>query len=138
MPDWSIKIVEGDDGKTRFVPDQINANPGDPLQAGQDDLVCWNNTTTQTHQPWPTDKNFVPTTAARGDGVYLSDPIPAGGSSRPSYGVAQPTPTPPPDGPPPPPPSQWTVYYYCKTHPNEVSERGTIAAQAVQSTVIDE
>jgi hypothetical protein len=54
----------------------------------------------------------------RGSAKYLSDEIPPQGSSRPSYDVAQPA--------GPPPPSTWTVYYYCKRHPDVISERGTI------------
>lgn len=131
MPDWSIKIVKGDDGKTRFVPDQIGAEPGDPLQAYQDDLVSWNNTTAQQHQPWPTDAKYEPLSGElvkRGNALYMSDPIPGGQSSRPSYGVALPK--------NPPNQKAWTVYYYCKTHPDEESERGTISAKVVPVTVI--
>jgi hypothetical protein len=133
--------VKGADGKTRFAPDQIGVEPGGALQAGQDDLVSWNNTTGQTHQPWPTDDKFNPLPAKkvpRGGPLYLSDPIPPGESSRPSYGVAQPPAPPsktPPTGKTPPtkpaPPTQWTVFYYCKNHPNAQSEQGTINAQVV-------
>lgn len=140
MPDWSITIVEGADGKTRFAPDQTGVKPGGALQAGQDDLVSWNNTTDQTHQPWPTKQDFTPLPAKqvqRGSALYLSDPIPPGESSRPSYNVAQP-PAPPSKTPPsktpstkPTPPTQWTVFYFCKNHPNAKSERGTIRAKVV-------
>jgi hypothetical protein len=129
MPDWSIKIVTGKDGKTRFAPDQIGVKPGGALQAYQDDLVSWNNTTDQKHQPWPTDANYKPlpsTQVKRGNALYMSDPIPANQSSRPIYDVAQPT-----VAKGQTPPTQWTVYYYCKTHPNEQSERGTINAKVV-------
>lgn len=121
MPDWSIKIVQTASGAT-FVPDLYGAKPGDPLQAQQDDLVTWNNTTDDPHQPWPSDASYNPLPDSqvlpRGGPNYLSDVIPAQGSSRPSYDVAQPA--------GPPKPSTWTVYYCCKLHPKAVSERGTI------------
>jgi hypothetical protein len=120
MPDWSIKIVQAGSGAA-FVPDLYGAKPGDPLQAQQDDLVTWNNTTDDSHQPWPTDANYNPlpdSQVPRGSATYLSDVIPPQGSSRPSYDVAQPAGT--------PPPSTWTVYYCCKLHPGVTSERGTI------------
>lgn len=131
MPDWSIKIVTNSSGKAAFVPDLKGAKPGSPLKAQQDDLVTWNNTTTQTHQPWPTDANYKPLPASqvtRGSALYMSDPIPPGQSSRPDYDVAQPSTT--------PAPQKWTVYYYCKKHPGETTERGTIQATVIPTTVI--
>jgi hypothetical protein len=110
MPDWSIKIV-GSGNATSFAPKA--------QQAQQDDLVSWNNTTNETHQPWPLDGNGNPIKSPS-PGEYLSDPIPPGRSSRPAYNVAQPATSPPPDS--------WTVSYYCKNHPNRPSERGTIVA----------
>ena len=112
MPDWSIKIVSASSGGgAAFQPDLQGYSQGDPLPAQQDDLVSWNNTTDDTHQPWPTDSNYNPLSDAdvlpRGSATYLSDPIPAGKSSRPSYDVAQ------PDGSP----QTWTIYYFCKLHP---------------------
>ena len=125
MPDWSIKIVStGSGARAAFVPDLVGAKPGDPLQAQQDDLVTWNNTTKQTHQPWPTDSHYKPlpdSQVPRGSANYLSDPIPAGQSSRPSYDVAQPDDE----------PETWTVYYCCKQHP---TERGKIIATVVPSS----
>jgi len=125
MPDWSIKIVPANSGSgAAFQPDLNGYEPGDPLIAQQDDLVSWNNTTGDTHQPWPTDSNYNPLSDAdvlpRGGPNYLSDPIPGGQSSRPSYDVAQPGTT--------PAPSSWIVYYYCKLHPTIETERGTIEA----------
>jgi len=114
MPDWSIKIVPSvSGGGASFVPNN--------LVAQQDDLVTWNNTTNETHQPWPTDANYKPKDVKPGSPEYLSNEIPAGGSSRPSYDVAQPAAVAPAK-----PPNEWTVYYYCSKHPNVVSERGTI------------
>jgi hypothetical protein len=125
MPDWSIKIVQAGGGAT-FVPDLYDAKPGDPLQAQQDDLVTWNNTTNDPHQPWPSDANYNPLPDSqvlpRGGPNYLSDEIPPQGSSRPSYDVAQPAAVPPSTTGP----STWTVYYCCKIHPTAASERGTI------------
>jgi hypothetical protein len=128
MPDWSIKIVKSGSGAA-FQPDIQGYNPGDPLPAQQDDLVTWNNTTKKKHQPWPTDSNYnlLPSSEVPPTGPnYLSNPIPAGQSSRPSYDVAQPTP--PVTTPPTPPPQSWTVYYACKLHPTSKTERGTIEA----------
>jgi hypothetical protein len=135
MPDWSIKIVPAaSGGGAAFVPDLLGAQPGDPLQAQQDDLVTWNNTTSETHQPWPADENYNPLPDSqvlpRGSAGYLSDEIPPGGSSRPSYDVAQPPL--PPDAPHGArPPATWNVFYCCKLHPTVASERGMIVGTAV-------
>jgi len=117
MPDWSIKIVESG-GTTSFAPVTLDAM--------QDDLVCWNNKTAAEHQPWPADENYVPLTdVPRTSTQYMSDPIAPGGSSRPSYDVAQPAPVPPATVGP----NNWTVYYVCKNHPTVESERGIITGQ---------
>ncbi len=114
MPDWSIKIVPSGTGAA-FVPDLQGARPGDPLKAWQDDLVTWNNTTKKTHQIEVT--KVEPAGTGSLPGNFISDPIPAAGSSRPSYDVAQPTGN--------PAPTNWIVYYRCKLHPQE---QGTIEA----------
>jgi hypothetical protein len=131
MPDWSIKIVPCDTGEgAAFVPDLKGKSAGDPLETMQDDLVTWNNTTKEEHQPWPADSeyNALPNDQVlpRGGANYLSDIIPAGGSSRPSYDVAQPAAIPPATDPP----AQWTVYYICALHPYVETERGTIIGNA--------
>jgi len=123
MADWSIKIVPAASGHgAEFVPDLDGFGPGDPLPAQQDDLVTWGNMTDDTHQPWPTDSSYQPLSEAvvlpRGSVNYLSDPIPPQESSRPSYDVSQPSTK----------PNAWTVYYFCKLHPDVESERGTIQA----------
>jgi hypothetical protein len=127
MADWSIKIVPASSGVgAAFQPDLQGYSQGDPLPAQQDDLVSWNNTTKQTHQPWKTDSTYTPISPdpVRGSKDYLSDPIPPKQSSRPSYDTA------PPAGNP----DSWTVYYYCKLHPTVESERGTINVTAVPSS----
>lgn len=125
MPDWSIKIVPSTGGEgAAFLPDLKGKNPGDPLECMADDLVTWNNTTGEEHQPWPADDTYTALpndkVLPRGGPNYLSDIIPAGGSSRPSYDVAQPAAA----------PTQWTVYYICALHPYVESERGTIIGNA--------
>jgi hypothetical protein len=135
MPDWSIKIVPASTGGgAAFQPDLKGAKPGDPLQAQQDDLVSWNNTTHETHQPWQTDSNYQPLPVAwvyAHPDLYMSDPVPAQMPSSPAYDTAQPyTYVPPPNksytAQVPPPPNSWTIFYFCKTHPDRTSERGTI------------
>jgi hypothetical protein len=129
MADYSVKIVSTDKGAA-FVPDFQGYQPGDPLPARVNDLVTWNNTTNDTHQPWPTDQNYhlLPDAQVpRSSDNYLSDPIPPGQSSRPSYVVTQPL---PPEGPP----ATWTFYYGCKLHPTATSERGTIAGSTYPKT----
>jgi hypothetical protein len=133
MPDWSIKIVPASSGGgAAFQPSVRGAQPGDPLQAQQDDLVSWNNTTQDPHQPWQTDSKYQPLSTAWVNAhpdLYMSDPIPAQRSSSPGYDVAKPsTFVPQPGQKPPPPAGQWTIYYFCKNHPNITSERGTIVA----------
>jgi hypothetical protein len=129
MPDWSIKIVPAATGDgAAFQPDVPGYNVGEALPAQQDDLVSWANTTDDTHQPWPTDSNYAPLSEAevlpRGSANYLSDPIPSGESSRPSYDVAQPSSQ----------PNSWIVYYFCKLHPTVTTERGTIEAAVPPSS----
>ena len=117
MPDWTVKIVPASNGGAKFSPSA--------QQAQQDDLVCWNNTTNETHQPWPTDEEYNPLDVSRSSPQYLSDPIPAQRSSRPSYDVAQPSGSPP----------NWTVFYYCATHPDRDLERGQIIAQQTPTSL---
>ena len=126
MPDWSIKIVETKKG-VAFQPDLQGYEPGASLPAQQDDLVTWANTTGQTHQPSMTDANYNPITPdpVRGAKNYMSDPIPPDQSSRPDWDVI---------GPSNPSDQNWIIYYFCKLHPNEHSERGTIQASAVPTS----
>ena len=121
MPEWSIKIVPVDPnqpaGSAQFVPQ--NAPVGQPLATWDGDLVTWNNTTDTTHWPWPTDASYNPLPVQPGTIAYMSDDIAARQGSRPTYSVNLPG--------PPAPPTPYLVYYYCKDHPNDLNERGTIS-----------
>ena len=124
MADWSIKIVPAaSGGGAAFQPDLQGYKPGQALPAQQDDLVTWNNTTNEAHQPWQTDSNYEPLSdawVAQYPYLYLCDEIPAQQPSTPEYDVAIPGGV--------SAPTSWTVYYFCKVHPTRESERGTIAA----------
>ena len=121
MPDWVINIVSSDSGEASFVVDFPGAKQGQPLEAQQDDLVTWYNQTNDYHQPWQTDSGYNPS-----DQSNLSDPIPDGQPSN-TYDCAQ------PDGSP----QAWTVYYYCKSHPNNPNERGSINVTALPTNSIN-
>ena len=121
MPIWSIKIepnpaqIANQPG--RFVPDVAGSEGEVPLKALKRDLVSWNNETDFTHQPWPTDEDYTmlpeSTVGKRGSAKYLSDQIPANGSSTPSWVVVEIL-----TGD-----QQNNIYYCCKEHP---LERGKI------------
>ena len=93
MADWPIKIVPGanPDDPPKFVCVlQPNSGPGLLLaQAG--DSLHWYNDTTKPQQPWPADDTFKPLppdkVGPRGQpkSNYLSDEIPPGHSSRPTW-----------------------------------------------------
>jgi plastocyanin len=102
----SINIVASDSGVS-FAPPERGAAAGDRIN--------WNNTTTDSHQPWPTDENYQPLQVSPDSPQYMSDEIPPGETSL-LYTVA--TPADPKKG--------GTTYYYCKLHPNDANERGTI------------
>lgn len=114
MPDWSIKI--------RPNPGGLADAPGlfDPLDATLDDIISWNNTTGDTHQPWPTDSNYVPLNVTPDMQAYLSDEILPGQSSD-SYDLPMPTTVDPATG-------LATLYYCCKRHP---AEHGRITVKPV-------
>jgi hypothetical protein len=116
--DWSITIISLDSGGAAFQPDLMGTHRGDPLKAGNADLISWNNRTSNEHQPWPADDQYQPLQqkdiVMGSPGNYLSDPIPAWQSSTPAYltniatdangnPIADPT----------------TIYYVCKNHPDE-------------------
>jgi hypothetical protein len=110
MPDWSIRIV-GEAGKpATFFVDGSN-KPGAPLVASPFDLVSWNNTTDDTHRPWPLDAQGQPlpeSQVPRDSTYYMSDLIPPDSSSRPSWLV----PSKAQDG-------SSTVQYCCLLHQQE-------------------
>lgn len=108
LPDISVNIIDTGAG-ANFVPQARNTKSGK--------LLNWNNQTGEAHQPWPTDQNYQKLPVSPGSSDYLSDPIPAGGTSK-LYKVN------PPDSNPTA--KNWTVYYFCNLHPDEESERGTI------------
>jgi hypothetical protein len=134
---WSILIEPmGADraGAAGFKPDLQGAAIAQPLGVLSGDNITWNNTTDAAHWPWPTDSENGPMFSeadARAKGVYLSDDVAAGDPSSPVYNAS------PVDPPPPPPagfapgftrapPGKKTIFYCCKNHPNEPSEKGSI------------
>jgi hypothetical protein len=114
MPDWSIRIVPGihPEDLAIFAVDRNDVKPGAPLAAAPNDLVSWNNTTDQMHQPWPANADGTPilpqSSVPRGAPNYLSDPIPQNSSSRPSWLV-----------PTPAKGASNTFRYCCLLHPKE-------------------
>jgi len=120
MPDWSIRIVpvnpSNPAGPAQFEPQ--GEQPGQPLEVWTGDTVTWNNTTDAAHWPWPTDANYQPLNVQRGTQPYMSDNIPATQGSRPTFNVGS---------------NVVLLHYYCKNHPGEQSERGTINVIAIPS-----
>lgn len=112
---WSITITPSDSGgPATFTPDLMGAKPGDPLQAGNADIISWNNRTADKHQPWPLDANGSPLSeaGAKAQGLYLSDVIPKWEPSTPGYVTAASTTAP-----------NTTISYWCTFHHDE---RGSI------------
>ena len=109
MSEWSIKIVPaktpGPNLKAEFIP-QLQENGPTGLNVSQGDVVSWNNTTKDVHQPVPADSNYQPLGVAPGTPAYLSDPVPAGEPSQPGW-VANAAAVPA------------TVYYVCAFHKDE-------------------
>ena len=115
--DWSITIVPSGD-VAAFQPQ--NGEPGQPQNAGNADLISWNNRTGNPHQPWPATADYQPLpedqiTKGSAGCNYLSDPIDPWSSSSPAYLCAAPN------------SGSTTIYYVCKFHPNE---HGTIVVSA--------
>lgn len=104
--DWSIMIVSSG-GSVQFQPDVPNSKPGDPLQAGNGDLISWNNRTGTNHWPWAIDPStgqpFTSAEAAKKANLYLSDEVEKWQSSEPAFPTTA-------DG---------TINYICKLHPAE-------------------
>jgi hypothetical protein len=91
MPDWSIKFVPAKNPKpdlrAGFVLD-VPGDPPGPFNVFQGDLVSWNNTTGDEHQP-------AVFAAVGGAGPPVGNPTPIGdvlqrGKSSPAYAVAAP------------------------------------------------
>jgi len=94
---WSITINAS---SPYFVADVYGTDPGDPLQAENNDVISWNNQTDDEHQPYQTDENYNPT------GPALCDVIAAYQSSFPGFVPNGYTAT-------------TTIYYYCQKHTDE-------------------
>jgi hypothetical protein len=109
--DWSIKISPASSGSGAvFTPDLLGAQPGDPLQTENQDIISWNNRTGDSHWPWALQSNGQPyasADAAKAAGAYLSDEIPPWESSTPGYVTTAPS------------VGKTTIDYICKLHPTE-------------------
>jgi hypothetical protein len=122
--DWSIKIVPaGAAGKSAaFQPDLPGSQPGDPLQAGDADLISWNNRTGNNHWPWAIDPTtgqpFTSVEAAQDAGLYLCDEVDKWQSSTPAYPTAAPS------------SGSTTIDYICRLHQNDANEKGQIIVTA--------
>jgi hypothetical protein len=111
--DWSIMIVKS--GKTvAFQPDFPNSKPGEPLQAGDADLISWNNTTGADHWPWAIDPTtgepFETAAAAQNASLYLCDNVDAHQSSSPAFLTTAPA------------TGETTINYICRYHTNETGQ----------------
>lgn len=111
--DWSIMIVSSH-GSIAFQPDVPHSQPGDPLQAGDADLISWNNRTGEAHWPWAidptTEEPFETAEDAENAGLYLSDDVDAWQSSSPAYLTTAPS------------TGSTTINYICRHHPDETGE----------------
>jgi hypothetical protein len=92
MPDWSIKFIPAKnptpDIRADFELDAPDAERGANVEVFQGDLVSWNNTTGDEHQP-------AVFAAVGGAGPPVGNPTPIGGvlqprKSSPAYAVAAP------------------------------------------------
>jgi hypothetical protein len=93
LSQWSIKIVKLANGTVAFQPDLPGAQPGQPLGVLINDLITWNNTTNDPHQPEQTNPTG-----------FLTNQIPAGQVSDPIYKA---------------PGTAGTITYACKLHSQE-------------------
>jgi hypothetical protein len=110
--DWSIKISPGTSGTSAvFTPDLLGVQPGDPLNAGNADIVSWNNRTADPHWPWAIDDTtgepYQNEQDAKNANMYLSDEIPPWESSSPGFVTTAPT------------TGTTTINYICKLHEQE-------------------
>lgn len=119
--DWSIKIVPSG-SSAAFQPNVPGSKVGDPLQAGNADLISWNNRTGSNHWPWAIDPTtgqpFVTAAAAQDAGLYLCDEVEAWQSSTPAYPTTAPA------------SGSTTINYICKLHEKAPSEKGQIIVSA--------
>ena len=110
MPDWSIKIIPAapavEGGAAQFIPDVAGGKPGEPAEFFKDDLVSWNNMTSERHHPWPADNNYRPLSEEAAKANFLSDVILPHRSS--AAWVAAPSSA-----------TGTTIFYCCKLHPQE-------------------
>ncbi len=116
--DWSIKITPPTSGNLAvFTPDLIGAQPGQPLQTENMDIVSWNNRTSEAHWPWPLGSDGQPLSGedAKVQGLYLCDEIPEWESSSPGYVTTAPA------------KGSTTINYICRIHPKET---GSIVVSA--------
>lgn len=86
---WSIVIAPSTTrgGPASFTPDLMGAVTGAPLEAGNADIISWNNLTSFRHQPVALDPDGQPLSEAdaRNQKLYLSDPIEPNRSSSPGF-----------------------------------------------------
>jgi hypothetical protein len=75
---WSVTINQHD-GQITFTPDVPGAKPSQPLGVNSHDNVTWNNRTNQE----------ITLRSMQPEGVFLSDPIPAGEVSNPIFNVTE-------------------------------------------------
>ena len=119
--DWSIKIVPSG-SSAAFQPDIPGSNVGDPLEAGDADLISWNNRTGKNHWPWAIDPTtgepFTSVEAAQDAGLYLSDEVEKWQSSSPAYPTAAPA------------SGETTIDYICRLHQDDPTETGQIIVSA--------
>jgi hypothetical protein len=108
---WSIVIAPSvtPGGPASFTPDLMGVRTGDPLQAGNADIISWNNRTPDPHQPVAVGSNGqrLSEEQARAQGLYLSDSIVPDRSSRPGYVTAALT------------TGVLVINYTCAFHPDE-------------------
>jgi hypothetical protein len=102
LPQRTINIT-GAGASAAFSPASLGAQSAWPIN--------WYNATNDQHQPWQTDQNYNPLPQSSLAAVIAPQ------TSSLVYTLN------PPGNPPV---SSWTVYYYCKLHPNAKNERGTI------------
>ena len=97
------------------------SHPGQPLQAGDADLISWNNRTGKNHWPWAIDPStgqpFQTAEAAQAAGLYLSDDVEKWQSSSPAYLTTAPS------------TGSTTIDYICFHHPDE---KGQIIVSATR------